>query len=75
MKRETLSVIHLKLLKQIRVRFATIDPVEMTEEMRNLDREIPTCGSVIGGKHNKCVIFPVKSSMIAESMERSNKNW
>ncbi|KGN66089.1 root phototropism protein 3 isoform X1 [Cucumis sativus] len=47
----------------------------MTEERRNLDREIPTCGSVIGGKHNKCVIFPVKSSMIAESMERSNKNW
>lgn len=47
----------------------------MTEERRNLDREIPTCGSVIGGKRNKCVIFPVKSSMVAESMERSNKNW
>ncbi|XP_023530233.1 root phototropism protein 3-like isoform X1 [Cucurbita pepo subsp. pepo] len=47
----------------------------MTEGRRNLNREIPTCGSVIGGKRNKCVIFPVKSSMVAESMDRSNKNW
>ncbi|KAA8536882.1 hypothetical protein F0562_029360 [Nyssa sinensis] len=42
---------------------------------KSLEREKPTCGSVLGGKRNCCVIFPANVSMIAESVERRNNNW
>ncbi|XWS10585.1 hypothetical protein CRYUN_Cryun38cG0009000 [Craigia yunnanensis] len=42
---------------------------------REDEEEYPTHGSVLGGKPNRCVIYPPKSNIVAESMERRNKDW
>lgn len=42
---------------------------------RSLDKENPTHCSVSGEKPNRCVIFPASVSMVADALERRNKNW
>ncbi|KAJ8572919.1 hypothetical protein K7X08_009430 [Anisodus acutangulus] len=34
-----------------------------------------TGGSIFVEKRNYCVIYPASGSMVAESVERRNKNW
>lgn len=41
---------------------------------RSLDKENPTRCSVSGGKPNRCIIFPANVSMVAEALERRNKD-
>ncbi|KAK8602670.1 hypothetical protein V6N13_084877 [Hibiscus sabdariffa] len=42
---------------------------------REVDEEYPSHGSVLGGKPNRCVIYPPKPSVVAEALERRNNNW
>ncbi|KAL9450526.1 hypothetical protein AB3S75_012290 [Citrus x aurantiifolia] len=41
---------------------------------RSLDKENPTRCSVSEGKPNRCIIFPANVSMVAEALERRNKD-
>lgn len=39
-------------------------------------KESPVAGeSIFVEKRNHCVIYPASGSMVAESVERRNKNW
>lgn len=42
---------------------------------KSVGRENPARFSVPGGKPNRCVILPANVSMVAEALERRNKNW
>lgn len=48
---------------------------KMMMSCRREDEEYLSHGSVLGGKPNRCVIYPPKSSIVAESLERRNKDW
>ncbi|KAH7574542.1 hypothetical protein JRO89_XS03G0309500 [Xanthoceras sorbifolium] len=42
---------------------------------KSFDRENPARCSVSGGKPSRCVIFPANVSVVAEALEKRNKNW
>ncbi|GMJ02844.1 DEFECTIVELY ORGANIZED TRIBUTARIES 3 [Hibiscus trionum] len=46
-----------------------------TMSCRDVDEDYPSHGSVLGGKPNRCVIYPPKPSLVAEAVERRNNNW
>ena len=41
--------------------------------IKSLKKEILSCGSKLVEKYNRFVIFPVKSSIVEESLEKRNK--
>lgn len=59
----------------MKYRFAAPGNDKITTGRKSVDKEILTRSPVSGGKPNRCVIFPANVSMIAEAMERRNKNW
>ena len=48
---------------------------ELTVVKKSLDRENSICGSISGGKCNRCVIFPTIVSLVAEALEIGNQDW
>ncbi|KAF3454447.1 hypothetical protein FNV43_RR04894 [Rhamnella rubrinervis] len=59
--------------KKYRLEIPGLD--EAVTGKKSVGREYHARDSVSGGKHNQCVIFPANVSMVAEAMERRNKNW
>ncbi|KAE8654130.1 Detected protein of unknown function [Hibiscus syriacus] len=42
---------------------------------REVEEECRSHGSVLGGKPNRCVIYPPDPSIVADQLERRNNNW
>ncbi|KAE8661263.1 hypothetical protein F3Y22_tig00116925pilonHSYRG00038 [Hibiscus syriacus] len=42
---------------------------------REVEEEYGSHGSVLGGKPNRCVIYPPNPSFVADHLETSNNNW
>ncbi|KAF2307213.1 hypothetical protein GH714_025480 [Hevea brasiliensis] len=56
-------------------RFLSLKHDKAPMETKSLDRGNASGHSLLGVKHNKCIIFPSKVSMVAEAIERRNQNW
>ena len=42
---------------------------------RSYDKKASNLGVVLGEKHNRCMMVPAKTNMIAEAIERKANNW
>ena len=58
-----------------RLRFDISGHDEFTVVKKSLDRENSIRGSILGGKCNRCVIFPTIVSLVAKALEIRNQDW